>query len=139
MPWVNHEMCTGCGICVPECPVGAMSLEDSGYADIDEDACIRCGKCHEVCPQEAVRHDGERIPQEVADNLRWVRKLLGHYHESPEQSAFVERMMRFFNKERKVNEQTIDAIKALEGDPAESIDAAIRDLSAERDTGSSKG
>ncbi|MDY7010125.1 MAG: 4Fe-4S binding protein [Planctomycetota bacterium] len=139
MPWVNHEMCTGCGICVRECPVEAMSIGDSGYADIDEDACIRCGKCHDVCPQEAVRHDSERIPHEVADNLRWVRKLLGNFQESTEQAAFMQRMVRFFNKQKKVNEQTIDAIKAAEDDPAESISAAIRGLSVERDTGPSKG
>ena len=139
MPWVNHEMCSGCGVCVEECPVEAMSIGDSGYADINEDDCIRCGKCHEVCPQEAVRHDGERIPQEVADNLRWVRKLLGHFREPAEQAAFMQRMMRFFNKQKKVNEKTIDAIKAAKDDPVESIDEAIRGLSAGQDTGSSKG
>ena len=139
MPWVNQELCTGCGVCTEECPVGAISQEGDGRAVINESECIRCGKCHEVCPQEAVRHDGERIPQEVADNLRWVRKLLGHFREPAEQAAFVQRMMRFFNKEKKVNEQTIDAIKAAEDNPAESINAAIRDLSAQGSTGSSKG
>jgi ferredoxin len=116
-----------------------MSIGDSGYADINEDDCIRCGKCHDVCPQDAVRHDGERIPQEVAENLQWVRKLLGHFQKPAEQAAFMQRMMRFFNKQKKVNEKTIDAIKAAEDDPVKSIDAAIRDLTAERDTGSSKG
>ena len=139
MPWVNQELCSGCGVCIEECPVEAMSIGDSGYADIDEDECIRCGKCHDVCPQEAVRHDGERIPQEVADNLQWVRKLLGNFHEPTEQADFMQRMVRFFNKERKVNEQTIDAIKAAKDDPVKGVDAAIRGLSAKRDTGSSKG
>ena len=138
MPWVNQELCNGCGICIEECPVGAMSQEGD-IAVINESECIRCGRCHDVCPQEAVRHDSERIPEEVAANLQWVRKLLGHFREPQERAAFMQRMIRLFNKQKKVSQQTIDLIKAAEDDPAESIDAAIRDLSAERGTGSSKG
>ena len=139
MPWVNQEMCSGCGICVRECPVEAMSIGDSGYADIDEDECIRCGKCHDVCPQDAVRHDSERVPQEVAENLQWVRNLLGNFHEPAEQTAFMQRMVRFFNKERKVNEKTIDAINAVKDNPVKGINAAISELSAKRDAALSKG
>ncbi|MBW2114004.1 MAG: 4Fe-4S binding protein [Deltaproteobacteria bacterium] len=36
MPWVNKEMCTGCGICIDECTVGAISM-DEDIAFIDED------------------------------------------------------------------------------------------------------
>ncbi len=47
-----------------KCPVNAISME-SGKAEINIDKCIRCGVCHEVCPQQAVRHDSERIPEIV--------------------------------------------------------------------------
>ncbi|WP_349682042.1 phosphoadenosine phosphosulfate reductase family protein, partial [Methanosarcina sp. UBA5] len=39
--------CTGCGICVKSCPVGAASLE--GKTPGVSEACIRCGKCTESC------------------------------------------------------------------------------------------
>ncbi|HWQ47520.1 MAG TPA: phosphoadenosine phosphosulfate reductase family protein [Methanosarcina sp.] len=39
--------CTGCGICVKACPVGATSLE--GKTPRVSEACIRCGKCTESC------------------------------------------------------------------------------------------
>lgn len=112
MPWVNQEMCTGCGTCVEECPVGAMALTDDDVAQIDEDQCIRCGICHDVCPEEAVRHDSERIPQEVEANLQWVRDLMGHCKTDEEKEALVDRMVRYFNKERKVAEQTIERLQS---------------------------
>jgi len=139
MPWIKQEMCTGCSLCVKECPVDAIALNADGLAEIDEEECIRCGRCHDVCPQDAVRHDGERIPEEVAENLRWVRRLLGHFHEPREQSAFMERMVRFFNKQQKVSERTLAAIAAAKNDLAGSIDAAIRDLSEDPAPDSSKG
>jgi len=139
MPWVKTELCTGCGICVNECPVDAIALRENGRAEINDAECIRCGRCHDVCPKEAVRHDSERIPQEVAENLNWVRKLLEHFDEPAEQSAFIERMVRFFKKEKKVNEQTLAAIESAGDKPVEGIDTAIRGLSAGRRTESSKG
>ena len=39
--------CTGCGICVKACPVGAASLD--GKTPHVSEACIRCGKCTESC------------------------------------------------------------------------------------------
>ena len=120
MPWVNPEMCTGCVICVGECPVGAISVGDSGCADIDEDACIRCGKCHDVCPQDAVRHDGERIPLEIANNLEWTLERLEHFNGIPDQRAFLERAVRYFNKQRKVAEKTIEILEDIgDGPPSE--------------------
>ena len=112
MPWVNREMCTGCGTCVEACPVGAIALDDRNVAGIDEDECIRCGKCHDVCPEEAVRHDSERIPQEVGANLQWVERLGRHFHTDDERNAFLDRMIRYFNKQRTVAERTLERLRA---------------------------
>ncbi len=112
MPWVKQEMCTGCGICVDECPVDAMSVSE-GKASIDEENCIRCGRCHDVCPQEAVRHDSERIPQEIEANLQWTRRLLRHFDSAEEKRGLIERMKRYFMKERKVAEQSIARLEQL--------------------------
>lgn len=112
MPWVNADMCTGCGTCVEECPVGAVSLEGA-TATIDDEKCVRCGRCHDVCPEEAVRHDSERIPQEVEANLQWARKLMGHFKTAEERSALLERLRRHFNKEIKVVQQTLERLGEL--------------------------
>ena len=68
MPWIKAEDCIGCGDCVEACPVDAIVMEDV-VAVIDMRDCIRCGTCHDACPQGAVRHDGEKIPEEVAANV----------------------------------------------------------------------
>ena len=116
MPWVNKEMCTGCEICVDACNTGAISVAQH-VASINDDSCIRCGVCHDVCPSDAVRHDGERIPQEVEANLQWVKQLLSHdYYASDgaKQREFIDRMVRHFNKNKKVAEKTIERLQNWE-------------------------
>ena len=46
------DQCSGCGACVSECPVEAIS-EGSPYA-IDASTCTDCGICADVCPSEAI-------------------------------------------------------------------------------------
>ncbi|WP_020586912.1 DUF362 domain-containing protein [Desulfobacter curvatus] len=115
MPWINKESCTGCGICVDECPAGAIHMEND-IAFIEDDDCIRCGICHDVCPEDAARHDGERIPEDVRSNLAYVKKLLGHEYYANDkamQRQLIERLQRFFTKNKKVAEKTIEQLEIL--------------------------
>jgi len=112
MPWINTEMCTGCGVCVDECPVEAISLTDQ-KAGINDTECIRCGTCHDVCPEEAVRHDGERVPEQVEANLAWTRKLLGHYETPEAKRNLIKRLTKYFGPQKQVAEQTIERLGVL--------------------------
>jgi len=115
MPWINKELCTGCQTCVDECSTGAISMEEN-IAFINEDECIRCGVCHDVCSEDAVRHDGERIPEEVQSNLVWAKKLLTHeyyFNNKIKQKQLIERLQRFFTKNKKVAEKTIEQLVIL--------------------------
>ena len=116
MPWVKEDMCTGCGTCEEECPAGAIALTD-GIASIDDDKCIRCAICHEACPEDAVRHDGERVPMEVNANLAWVERMMDHEYyanDSQKKKELLGRLQKFFNKERKVVDLTIERIVQLQ-------------------------
>jgi uncharacterized Fe-S center protein len=116
IPWVDEERCTDCGICVEECPVGAISSEND-TAIIHMDQCIRCGTCHDVCPQEAVRHDSEKIPELVQANVELTQqcmeacaKYLGGAHEK---RKCLERMKKHFNKEKIVAEKTLEELEMV--------------------------
>jgi Fe-S-cluster-containing hydrogenase component 2 len=98
---------------VDECPVDAMVIVDDA-AKIDDEKCIRCGRCHDVCPQEAVRHDSERIPIEVEANVNWTRELLKNFSTSEEKRGLIDRVRRYFNKEKKVAEQSMEKLDALD-------------------------
>jgi NAD-dependent dihydropyrimidine dehydrogenase PreA subunit len=50
---VNQELCTGCGVCVDACSVGAIQLVDQ-RAVFDDALCTACEACIEVCPNEAI-------------------------------------------------------------------------------------
>ena len=56
---VNPDKCISCGMCIEECPIGAIDY-DSGNghkrAKIDGLICLDCGKCKEVCCNDAIEY-----------------------------------------------------------------------------------
>ncbi|MHB0868708.1 MAG: DUF362 domain-containing protein [Chloroflexota bacterium] len=46
---IDEVSCTGCEVCVPYCPVGAIVPQD-GIVAIDDDGCVECGTCARAAP-----------------------------------------------------------------------------------------
>ncbi|MEW6553751.1 MAG: 4Fe-4S binding protein [Actinomycetota bacterium] len=57
---VDEDLCTGCGLCVEECPSGAIKALGRAV-EISEGLCTACGSCAEVCPQDAI-YEYEELP-----------------------------------------------------------------------------
>lgn len=53
IPEITQSKCIKCGVCVNNCPVHAISMNN--YPIIDRQKCIMCYCCHETCPQGAYR------------------------------------------------------------------------------------
>ena len=67
------ENCSGCGICEPLCPYGAISLKPNGdghpRASIEVTQCKGCGVCTTACPSAAIELHGyteEQIMSQIA-------------------------------------------------------------------------
>jgi len=57
LPEVDVEKCTGCGVCLINCPTRAIEIVREGKRIIHRiysGKCIACGRCREVCPEEAI-------------------------------------------------------------------------------------
>ncbi|HTX61640.1 MAG TPA: DUF362 domain-containing protein [Methanobacterium sp.] len=54
------DSCSACGLCVGECPVYAMYLQDD-KCQIDYEMCIGCNNCLEICPDSAITLDWDNM------------------------------------------------------------------------------
>jgi len=113
---------------VDECPADAIELGDDGKAHIGEEKCVRCGVCHNVCPENAIRHDGERVPLEIADKLREVQRYLGFCKTAAEKKALLARLVRHYRRQAKVAQETVAVIEGLGDSPDEPLRQAIARL-----------
>ncbi|MEJ2248540.1 MAG: 4Fe-4S binding protein [Candidatus Lokiarchaeota archaeon] len=71
---INHNLCTGCNVCVVSCPLNFSQLRDKGqlteknavilvrnglahsiYDETREINCDGCGVCLKACPKSAIK------------------------------------------------------------------------------------
>jgi|GEM_PF-1188627 len=78
-----NSNCIGCGVCIDECPRGAIHLTD-GRAVIDNDLCTNCGLCAEVCPVNAIEKEDvskptlpNKNPHDFSYNPGYLEKRIG--------------------------------------------------------------
>ncbi len=53
-PVIDKELCTGCEICVDECPTNALEMVDDIAVLVRPEDCDGKGECAETCPSEAI-------------------------------------------------------------------------------------
>lgn len=53
-PIIDEELCTGCEICIDECPNDCLELVDDVVKLVRPEDCDGKGECAEVCPTDAI-------------------------------------------------------------------------------------
>jgi NADH-quinone oxidoreductase subunit F len=69
-----NEVCTGCYLCVPACPGGAIHGKTGELHHIEFDKCTQCGACYQVCKFNAIERVKRGMGEEVQAHARerWV-------------------------------------------------------------------
>ena len=70
------ETCTNCGVCVQQCPVGAIPEEHPG--ETDPNLCITCMRCVAICPEHARSLD----PKIVGASAKAMEPVCSVYKEN---------------------------------------------------------
>ncbi len=70
---INEEKCNGCGLCIPNCPEGALQIIDGKARLISDLFCDGLGACIGHCPEGAItiveREAGEYEEKKVMANI----------------------------------------------------------------------
>lgn len=79
---VDEELCTGCGLCIPTCPEGALQIIDGKARMISDLFCDGLGACIGHCPEgaisveerEAEKYDERKVMENIMKQGENVRE-----------------------------------------------------------------
>ena len=106
---IEEEKCNGCGLCIPDCPEGALKIIDGKVRLVSDLFCDGLGACIGSCPEGAItieeREAKEYAEQEVMRNIARQGKNVIKAHlehlEEHNQSEYLREAIDFL-KERNV-------------------------------------
>jgi len=71
---IDEEKCTGCGLCIPACPEGALQIIDGKARLVSDLMCDGLGACIGECPEGAIAI--EKREAEPYDERKVIREIV---------------------------------------------------------------
>ncbi len=85
----TQQLCSGCGLCVSQCPAEALSIQENGGETPkenkhdrviwEESLCVQCDTCIRVCPSHASpkvrRMSAEDVWKEIEKNMPFIQGI----------------------------------------------------------------
>ncbi|MDO8661822.1 MAG: 4Fe-4S binding protein [Candidatus Omnitrophota bacterium] len=115
---INENKCNGCGLCIPNCPEGAIQIIDQKARLISDLCCDGLGACLGHCPQGAItieeREAEEYNEKKVMENIvkQGPNVIKAHLHHLKEhsQSAYLKDALDYLEEKgiRKSIEEDIE-------------------------------
>ena len=73
---IDEERCTGCGLCIPACPEGALQIIDGKARLVSDLMCDGLGACIGECPEGAI--EIEEREAEPYDETTVIKEIIRH-------------------------------------------------------------
>ena len=123
---IDDEKCNGCGLCIPNCPEGALQIIDGKARLLSDLFCDGLGACIGHCPEdaitieerEAVEYSERRVMENVAQQGENVVKAhLEHLQEHGQQEYMKEAIGYLVDKNLGVPEEFMGAVGVVKDAP----------------------
>ncbi len=110
---IDHEKCTGCGLCIPGCPEGAMQMIDGKARLVSDLFCDGLGACIGNCPagaitieeREAEKYDERRVMENIVkQGKNVIRAHLEHLRKHRQEDYLHQAML--FLKDKQIDIST---------------------------------
>jgi len=118
---IDEEKCNGCGLCIPDCPEGALQIIDGKARLVSDLFCDGLGACIGTCPQgaistierEAEAYDEVRVMREniVPKGINTIKAHLKHLKDHNETELYKQAVKVL--EEEKIEVPAIDEPKAV--------------------------
>jgi ferredoxin len=119
---INEQRCTGCGLCIPNCPEGALQIVDGKARVMSDLFCDGLGACIGHCPERAITieereaepYDETRVMDTVVKGgPDIIRAHLEHLRDHGQKQYLREALA--FLKERNIDAPQVGETPAGEG------------------------
>jgi ferredoxin len=123
---IDDEKCNGCGLCIPNCPEGALQIIDGKARLVSDLFCDGLGACIGHCPEGAItieeREAGEYDERRVIENVarqgeNTVKAHLEHLREHGQHDYMKEAISYLVDKDLGVPEEFIGAVGVVKQAP----------------------